>query len=200
MNVWTKFHGNPFNSCWDISVWTKVVNTLTCVANKQHQPLIKAFSLLVVQTSGSQHHWQTPRPLRHPEWCSYLQQIKDTLMHIQDNRSKGSKIQNFSVKQNQTWKLRVLLTHSGNRRPGFIQNVYSVRQHQLDFRNHHQDGQDVQGITYCVTPGQTNRYKERGQKLKKKGAVNYQSCKCVNTSSHTDRRKQTEKSECCMFA
>ncbi len=23
-NVWTKFHGNPSGSCWDISVWTKV--------------------------------------------------------------------------------------------------------------------------------------------------------------------------------
>lgn len=24
MNVWTKFHGNPFSSCWDILVWTQV--------------------------------------------------------------------------------------------------------------------------------------------------------------------------------
>ncbi len=28
MNVCTKFHGNPSNSCWDISVWDKVMDRL----------------------------------------------------------------------------------------------------------------------------------------------------------------------------
>lgn len=29
MKVCTKFHGNRFDSCWDISLWTKVLNWLT---------------------------------------------------------------------------------------------------------------------------------------------------------------------------
>lgn len=33
-NICTKFHGNPSNRCWDVSVWTKVVHwsTLQCCA------------------------------------------------------------------------------------------------------------------------------------------------------------------------
>lgn len=48
----------------------------------------------------------------------------------------------------------VLLTHGGNRWPGFIQKLHGVCQNQLDLRNDRQDGQDVQGITHRVTPSQ----------------------------------------------
>lgn len=29
MNIYSKFHGNPFNNCWAISFWTKVLDTPT---------------------------------------------------------------------------------------------------------------------------------------------------------------------------
>lgn len=56
-------------------------------------------------------------------------------------------------------KQRFLLTHGRDRRSGFIQNLHGVGQHQLDFGNHHQDGQDVQCIAHRVAPGRRDRKK-----------------------------------------
>ncbi len=47
MNVWTKFHANPFNSCQDISLWTKHFNLMVALNEKSedHQNLYYSSSV-----------------------------------------------------------------------------------------------------------------------------------------------------------
>ncbi len=46
MNVWTKFHDNPSNSCWDISLKTTNVHLLGALQEKSddHQSQYDSFS------------------------------------------------------------------------------------------------------------------------------------------------------------
>lgn len=34
MNIWTKCHGKPLNSCWEIEIWTKYVKLMEASEEK----------------------------------------------------------------------------------------------------------------------------------------------------------------------
>lgn len=42
VNYCLKFHGNPSNNCWDISVWTKLLDQQTDISN----PVSRATSMV----------------------------------------------------------------------------------------------------------------------------------------------------------
>lgn len=54
---WGNFCGNPSNSCWDISVWTKVVDNFTKMWGKQCK---KNHKVIYYKSYTVQHNKQDP--------------------------------------------------------------------------------------------------------------------------------------------